>query len=464
MTQAPWVKCALTSGARSIIFSRTIVRVKYPPRQKQMPNMQEKQLSPSQPHRPSLDPHKRRADGAPAALAGIKVLDFTRLIAGPYGTMLLADLGAEVIKVEHPATGDDSRGLRPPALAGESSCYVWANRNKRSLALDLRSAQGQYIARELASRIDVVVENFSTGVMEKLGLDYATLSADNPRLIYCSVSAFGRHGPFAHRPGYDPVVQAESGFLSMNGFPDGDPVRAGSSVIDISTGMMTCNALLGALMARERHGIGQRVEVTMFDDAIAMTGQYGMNYLMTGEDQQRPGNGSNTAEPVGLFPTANGPLYVTCANDRNYQKLVIEVLDLPALAQDERFRTNAVRMANRKVLHEMLREAFLRGRRETWLERGHATGVPMGLVRTIKEAFDCDEMRERGLLSQISHPTAGTVPNIAPPFHFERTPVVDPIAAPLLGEHTKEVLAQYLGYDESRLEELQAQGVFGAAN
>lgn len=391
------------------------------------------------------------------------MLDFTRLIAGPYGTMLLADLGADVIKVEHPATGDDSRGLKPPALAGESSCYVWANRNKRSLALDLRTAQGQNVARALARGVDVVVENFSTGVMEKLGLDYETLSADNPKLIYCSVSAFGRHGPFAHRPGYDPVVQAEAGFLSMNGFPDGDPVRAGASVIDISTGMMTCNALLGALMARERHGIGQRVEVTMFDDAIAMTGQYGMNYLMTGEDQQRPGNGSNTAEPVGLFPTVNGPLYLTCANDRNYQKLVSDVLKRPELAQDERFRTNAARMANRKVLHEILREAFLRGRREDWLERGHATGVPMGLVRTIKEAFDCDEMRERGLLSQIPHPTAGSVPNIAPPFHFERTPVVVPIAAPLLGQHTDEILRQHLGYDEAHLAELRSQGTFGAA-
>lgn len=415
-------------------------------------------------HRPQLEPLKRSTSDAPSALQGVKVLDFTRLIAGPYGTMLLADLGAEVIKIEHPATGDDSRGLRPPVLGGESSCYVWANRNKRSLTLDLRHEQGKDIARALARQVDIVVENFSTGVMEKLGLDYETLSTTNSRLIYCSVSAFGRHGPFAHRPGYDPVVQAESGFLSMNGFPEGDPVRAGSSVIDISTGMMTCNALLAALMARERHGIGQRVEVTMFDDAIAMTGQYGMNYLMTGEDQTRPGNGSNTAEPTGLFPTNNGPLYVTCANDRNYQKLVAEVLDQPALAQDERFRTNAARMANRKTLHEILREAFMQKRREHWLERGHAVGVPMGLVRTIKEAFDCDEMRERGLLSQIPHPTAGSVPNIAPPFHFERTPVVDPVASPLLGQHTDEILTQYLGYDEARLAELRVLGAFGAVN
>lgn len=412
--------------------------------------------------RPGLPPAKSRTKDAPAPLQGVKVLDFTRLIAGPYGTMLLADLGAEVIKVEHPVTGDDSRGLKPPALAGESACYVWANRNKRSLALDLRSEEGRKIAIALAEEVDVVVENFSTGVMEKLGLDYDALCAGNPKLIYCSISAFGRQGPFAHRPGYDPVVQAESGFLSMNGFPEGDPVRAGSSIIDISTGMMTCNALLAALMARERHGIGQRVEVTMFDDAIAMTGQYGMNYLMTGEEQMRPGNGSNTAEPVGLFQTSNGPLYLTCANDRSYQKLMQVVFDQPALADDERFRTNAARMANRHALHEILRALFLHRRREEWLELGHATGVPMGLVRTVKEAFNCDEMKERGLLSNIPHPTAGSVPNIAPPFHFDRTPVVVPVAAPLLGQHTDEVLSQYLGYDAARLSDLRAQGLFGA--
>jgi len=414
-------------------------------------------------NRPRLLAHHPRAAGAPAALAGIRILDFTRLIAGPYGTMLLADLGADVIKVENPSAGDDARGLKPPSLAGESSLYVWTNRNKRSIAIDLRLPDGQQLARDLAAHADVVVENFSTGVMEKLTLSSQALRAGNPRLIYCSVSAFGRDGPFAHRPGYDPVVQAETGFLSMNGFPDQDPVRAGPSIVDISTGMMTCNAILGALMARERHGIGQHVEVTMFDDAIALTGQYGMNYLMTGDDQQRPGNGSNTAEPVGLFPTANGPLYLTCANDRNFRKLAVEVLDRPHLAQDKRFQTNAARMANRKELHEILRGSFRERRREEWLELGHRTGVPMGLVRTIKEAFDSDEMRQRGLLSTIPHPTAGEVPNIAPPFRFSATPIVDPVAAPLLGANTEDILADVLGTAPNRVAELKAAGVFGAA-
>ncbi|NKE68871.1 CoA transferase [Ramlibacter sp. RBP-2] len=410
---------------------------------------------------PVLSAHTPRESGSPAALAGIRVLDFTRLIAGPYGTMLLADLGADVIKVENPLTGDDARGLKPPSLGGESSLYIWTNRNKRSIAIDLRLPQGQELAQELAAHADVVVENFSTGVMEKLNLSYDTLRACNPRLIYCSVSAFGRQGAFAHRPGYDPVVQAETGFLSMNGFPDQDPVRAGPSVIDISTGMMTSNAILAALMARERHGIGQYVEVTMFDDAIALTGQYGMNYLMTGEDQQRPGNGSNTAEPVGLFPTTNGPLYLTCANDRNFQKLVLEVLERPELAQDERFRTNAGRMMHRKELHEVLRGHFRERGREEWLKRGHECGVPMGLVRTIREAFDSDEMRERRLLSKIPHPTAGEVPNIAPPFHFSETPIVNPVAAPLLGEHTDRILTELLQASKDRLAGLKAAGVFG---
>lgn len=411
--------------------------------------------------RPTLPALQPRRSGAPTALGGIRVLDFTRIIAGPFGTMLLADLGADVIKIENPITGDDSRGLMPPSLAGESSCFVWANRNKRSIALDLRLPQAQQVARDLAKQADVVVENYSAGVMERFGLSYQDLSKDNPRLIYCAIAAFGRNGRFAGRPGYDPIVQAESGFLSLNGFPDQDPVRAGSSVIDISTGMMTCNAILGALMARERHGIGQYVEVSLFDDAVNLTGQYGMNYLMTGEDQIRPGNGSNTAEPVGLFLAKDGPCYLTCANERSFKKLAIDVLRHPELADNPLFATNALRMRNRDSLHAALTAFFPEESRDVWLERGHAAGVPIGLVRTIKQAFNSEEMADRGLLTQIAHPTAGVVPNVAPPFWFEGTPLIDPVAAPLLGQHTDEILDELLDYDGSHLNDLRAAGVFG---
>jgi crotonobetainyl-CoA:carnitine CoA-transferase CaiB-like acyl-CoA transferase len=411
--------------------------------------------------RPQLPPPAPRAANAKKALEGIVVIDFTRLIAGPYATLLLADLGADVIKIESPVTGDDARALRPPDLGGESSLYLWANRNKRSIALDLRSPAGKQVALDLVAKGDVVVENFSAGVMDRLGLSYEALSKINPRLIYCAISAFGRNGAFSQRPGYDPVAQAESGFLSLNGHPDREPVRAGSSVIDISTAMMTCNAILGALLARERHGIGQYVETALFDDAIVMTGQYGMNFLMTGENQERFGNGSKTAEPLGLFYCSDGPVYVACANDRTYQRLVIDVLGLPELADHPEYKTNSQRIANAGALAAKLKEAFRGISRNTAFEKAQSAGVPMGLVRTIEEGFTSPEIMARGVLSEIPHPTAGRIPNVAAPFRFMGTPLADPVAAPLLGQHRDEILAGTLDYDEGEIERLAAEGAFG---
>jgi crotonobetainyl-CoA:carnitine CoA-transferase CaiB-like acyl-CoA transferase len=412
--------------------------------------------------RPQLPPPVPRPANAKKALEGIVVIDFTRLIAGPYATLLLADLGADVIKIESPVGGDDGRALRPPDLGGESSLYLWANRNKRSIALDLRSPAGKKVALDLVAKGDVVVENFSAGVMDRLGLSYEALSKINPRLIYCAISAFGRNGAFSQRPGYDPVAQAESGFLSLNGHPDREPVRAGSSVIDISTAMMTCNAILGALLARERHGIGQYVETALFDDAIAMTGQYGMNFLMTGENQERFGNGSKTAEPLGVFYCSDGPLYVACANDRTYQRLVIDVLGMPELAEHPDYRTNSQRIANAGALTARLKEAFARvGSREATLEKARRAGVPMGLVRTIEEGFTSPEIMARGMLSEIPHPTAGKVPNVAAPFRFMGTPLADPVAAPLLGQHRDEILTGTLNYDDGEIARLAGEGAFG---
>ena len=416
----------------------------------------------SQNARPSLPAPKARPAGAPTALDGIRVLDFTRLIAGPYCTMLLADLGADVIKVEHPVTGDDSRQLRPPELGGQSSMFLLMNRGKRSIALDLGLPQGRQVARDLARHADVVVENFSAGVMDRLGLSYEELSKDNPGLVYCAISAFGRTGAFATRPGYDPVAQAESGFLSLNGFPDQDPVRAGPPIIDVSTGMMACNAVLGAIVARQRLGVGQYVEAALFDDAVTMTAMYGMNYLMTGQEQVRVGNGAGAVVPVGLYQARDGAIYVTCANDRNFQRLAADVLQMPDLASAPEFVSNELRVRNRNHLDALLAEVFATRERAFWLERGRNAGVPIGMVRTVSEAFTSPEIMDRNLLSEVPHPIAGTVPNIAPPLRLAGTPLADPVAAPLLSQHTAAIMRQVLGCDAVRYQALAQAGAFGA--
>ena len=298
-----------------------------------------------------LPPYTKRSASSPTALDGIRILDFSRLIAGPYGTMLLGDLGADVIKIEDPSTGDDARNLQPPALGGEGALYVWANRNKRSITLNLRLPEGQRIARELAKQCDVVVENYSAGVMKRFGLSYETLSQDNPELIYVAISAFGRQGKFAGRPGYDPVAQAESGLMSITGFPDAEPVRVGAPVVDISSGMMTCNTVLAALMARDRHGIGQYAEVSLFDDAIGLTGYAATSYLMSGEEPTRTGNASRATHPNGVYEAQDGQIFLSCANERNFVRLAEEVVDQPELISDSRFSEMRARRENADALN-----------------------------------------------------------------------------------------------------------------
>jgi crotonobetainyl-CoA:carnitine CoA-transferase CaiB-like acyl-CoA transferase len=411
--------------------------------------------------RPKLPAHHPRPADAPTALGSTLVIDFTRVIAGPLCTQYLADLGAQVVKIENPAGGDDTRRFLQANLAGETAAFLAFNRGKRSVSLDLACPQGKEVAIALASRADVLVENFSTGVMERLGLGYDTLSALNPRLVYCSISAYGRSGTFARRSGFDPVVQAESGVMSLNGFTDGPPVRMGPPMIDITTGMMACNAVLAGLLARDRLGRGQRVEVSLFDDAMSVTSMFGMSHLVSGDTPTRFGHAPNGASPVGLFEARDGPFYLTCANDRLYRRLMEEVLERPDLARDPRFLTNRDRAANRAALHDVLDGIFATRSREEWMRRLQGANVPAGPVRTIAEAYASAEAQDRGTASEIPHPTAGSVPNIAPPFRFSMTPPADPVAAPTLGQHTGEVLSELLGYDEDRLAALAAAGAFG---
>jgi crotonobetainyl-CoA:carnitine CoA-transferase CaiB-like acyl-CoA transferase len=410
--------------------------------------------------RPQLPDRAPREKGAPTALDGLLVIDFTRVVAGPACTQTLADFGADVIKVENPEGGDDTRHYEHADLAGESAAFVNLNRNKRGIVLDLTKPAACEVARELIARADVVVENFSSGVMKKFGLDYASVAPDNPRLVYCSISAYGRQGPFASRPGFDPITQAESGFMSLNGFPDGPPVRTGPPAVDMLTGMSACNAILLALYARDRLGRGQRVEVALFDIALAMTQFYGMAYLMTGVNPSRQGNSPNGSPSVGVYHASDAPFYIACANDRLYRRLVIEVLGRPDLASGE-FGDRRSRTANRDRLRAILTGVFVQDVRENWMAKMKAANIPVGYLRTVEEAFNSPEVRERHRLSQIPHPAAGFVPNIETPLNLGLTPVVDPVAAPLLGQHTREVLRERLGYDDARIAALADAGVFG---
>jgi crotonobetainyl-CoA:carnitine CoA-transferase CaiB-like acyl-CoA transferase len=413
--------------------------------------------------RPQLPDRAPRTKGAPTALDGLLVVDFTRVVAGPACTQTLADFGAEVIKIENPDGGDDTRSYEHADLAGESAAFVSLNRNKRGIALDFTKPEACEIARDLIARADVVVENFSAGVMKKYGLDYVSVAPTNPRLVYCSISAYGRQGPSATRPGFDPITQAESGFMSLNGFPDGSPVRTGTPVVDMATGMTACNAILLALLARDRLGRGQHVEVALFDIALSLTGFYGMTYLMTGVNQSRFGNSPNGSPSVGLYEASDAPFYIACANDRLYRRLVIEVLGRPDLASGAQFADRRSRTANKEKLRAILTGIFAQDVRDNWVAKMKAANIPVGFLRTVEEAFNSPEVRERHRISQIPHPVAGSVPNIESPIRLGLTPVSDPVAAPTLGEHTRDVLRKTLGYDDGRIAALAGAGAFGKA-
>lgn len=412
-------------------------------------------------HRPQLPRPVPRDPRAPVALEGIRVIDFSRLIAGPYATQMLADMGADVIKIENPQGGDDARKLVVPAIEGQGAMYLWANRNKRSITLDLRKEEARQVVRELVAGADVVVENFSAGVMDRFGLGYGELSRINPRLVYCAISAFGRHGKFAGRAGFDPIAQAESGLFSLSGYPDQPPVRVGASVIDVTTAIIASNVVLGALMARARHGRGQYVEASLWDSAVALIGPIGMNYLMTGQDEVRIGNGSKNAAPAGLYRCADGELYLTCASDKTYQQFVVQVLERPDLQSHPDFATYAQRVRNAEALDAILEECFSRRTRAELLEKALQHGVPLGVVRSVAQAYSSEEMQDHGLISSIPHPLAGEIPAIGAPFKMFGTPLADPVAPPVLGQHTQEILRSVLGYGDARISTLQESGALG---
>ncbi|MDO9504277.1 CaiB/BaiF CoA-transferase family protein [Hydrogenophaga sp.] len=405
-----------------------------------------------------------RAATGPGVLAGTRVIDFTHFVAGPLATMTLADFGAEVIKVEAPKKGDDFRYYPPsdPELEAQGAPYLWTNRNKRSLGLDMKSPAGLAVAKALIESADVLVENFSTGVMERFGLDYETCRRINPRLIYCSVSAYGRTGPYADRLGFDPIAQAESGFISMNGYPDRQGVRTGSAIMDISTAMTATNAILMALLARARDGLGQFVEVALFDTAILMTGFAAMQHLTTGYEPKRNGNTSPDTCPSGVFQCADLPFYINCGNDGIFVRLFEQVLERPDIAHDPVLSKRANRLSQRERLFQLMEEEFAKHPWSYWQPKLRAAGVPSGQVRTLAQALASDESRSRNLVNRIPHPVKGWIPNVASPLRLARTPALDSKAAPAVGADTNEILGDVLHFNEDRIRELREAGAFGS--
>lgn len=405
-------------------------------------------------HRPHLTRPDPRSAAAPLPLTGIRIADFSHFIAGPLCTMILADLGAEVIKVEKPNGGDDFRRLRPGITEQEGAPFLWCNRNKKSIAINLKTQDGVKVARDIIAHSDILVENFATGVMDRLGLGYEVARQINPRLIYASISAYGRDGSLADRVGFDPIAQAESGFMSMNGEPDRTAVRAGPSIMDISTASFTSTAILGALVARDRYGMGQYIESALFDTAVNMLGFHAISYLATGKEPTRFGNNSRDSVPCNAFETADGSIFLDCANDRTWHRYAIEVLDRPDLASDPLYAQTAERILNRDSLMATVQDIMKTRPSAYWLEKLRKAGVPAGQINSIGQAFSSDEMAARELVHAIPHPVAGMIPNMRLPFRMAGTPLAEPVAAPTLGEHTNHVLRNLLRYSDSEIQAL----------
>lgn len=403
------------------------------------------------------------------ALSHIRVLDLSRVLAGPWAGQILADLGAEVVKVERPGVGDDTRHWGPPFLkdaAGENTSeaayYLSANRNKQSLTVDFTQVEGQRLVRELAAKADILIENFKVGGLAAYGLDYASLKALNPRLIYCSITGFGQDGPYAKRAGYDFMIQGLGGLMSLTGRPDGEegagPVKVGVALTDILTGLYSTAAMLAALASREQTGNGQHIDMALLDVQVACLANQAMNYLTTGTPPRRLGNAHPNIVPYQDFPTADGDFILTVGNDGQFRKFC-EVAGLTALADDPRFSTNQARVAHRAELIPLLRQATVFKTTAEWVATLERAGVPCGPINDLQQVFADPQVQARGLRVELPHPLGGTVPQVASPIRLSATPVQYRNAPPLLGEHTEQVLQQWLGLDAGQIAALREAGV-----
>ena len=393
-------------------------------------------------------------------LRGLRVFDLSRVLAGPTCAQMLADLGADVIKIERPGAGDDTRGFAPPLMPGtkESAYFVGVNRNKRSVTLDIATARGQEIARALIAKSDILVENFKVGALAKYGLGYERLHADFPRLVYCSITGFGQTGPYAPRPGYDSLIQAMGGVMSLTGEPDGLPQKVGVPVADVFAGLYGCIGILSALRHRDATGIGQQIDIGMLDTHVAWLANQGMNYLATGENPPRLGNQHPNIVPYQVFPTQDGHVVLSIGNDPTFKRFC-EAFALTHLLEDARFATNAARVEHRQLVTDTL-APILRGHPTAWwIDKLEALKIGCGPINKLAQVFADPQVVARGMVREMAHSSDAMVKVIANPVRLSETPVDYRRAAPLLGEHTAEVLGAELGLDAAAIAALRAEGV-----
>lgn len=391
-------------------------------------------------------------------LNDIRILDLSRVLAGPYCTMVLADYGADVIKVEEPGSGDGTRAWGPPWVGDQSAYFLAANRNKRSVTVDLKTSEGRRIIHELAAISDVVIENFKVGGAAKLGIDYTTLAAINPQLVYCAITGYGQTGPYADRAGYDFIIQAQGGVMSITGPEEGEPYKVGVAIADITAGLFAATAILAALHERKRSGVGQAIDVALFDAQLAWLANVAQNYLATGEPPARYGNAHPSIVPYETFLTANGRIAVGIGTDMQFRKFCAAA-GHPELADDLRFSTNRARVEHREELIPLLRKIFRTQTTAVWLDLFESLGVPAGPINDVAAALNDPQAVARKMVQEIDHPTAGKIRLLGPVAKFGRTPADIRSAPPPLGYHTDVVLRDLLGYDADRIAALRRNGV-----
>lgn len=392
------------------------------------------------------------------ALTGIRVIDLSRILAGPYCTMLLGDMGADVIKIEQPGTGDGSRQWGPPWVGSESAYYLSINRNKQSMTLNLKHPEGQTILKRLIATADILIENFMPGTTQRMGLDYETLAGDSPGLIYCSITGYGQNGPYKDRPGFDFMIQAQGGIMSITGPVEGSPQKVGVAILDVTAGMYAGIAILGALHYRDQTGCGQYIDLALLDSQIGWLINMAQNYFATGKRPARLGNAHPNIVPYEVFPTQDGYLALAVGSDAQYQRFC-EVVQRPDLWESEEFQNNAGRVENRQTLIPKLQDLFRQRSTSEWLDLLTENKVPAGPINDIPTIFADPQVAAREMVQEMEHPTQGSIKQIGPVAKFSKTPATLRRPPPLLGEHTESILQNELGYTSTEIARLRTEGV-----